>query len=193
MMLKLVDSEVAYRGYATVTVLTLSDEAGVRSRREVVDFGRSACVLPYDPGRRMAMMVRAPRAPLLLLGQGITMLEAPAGMIGDGESPEGAIRREAMEEVGLELGTLEPVAECWPSPGVLAETTHLYLAPYGPADRIGPGGGLADEHEGISVEETPLAKLWGDCLSGRLRDLKTLALTLALYARRPDLFEPARQ
>lgn len=187
-MLLIVDSEVAYKGYATVTLLTLADPEGRRSRREVVDFGRSACVLPYDPERKLAMLLRLPRAPLLLEKVGEQLLEAPAGMIGAGEDPQIAIRREAMEEAGLELGELELVAACWPSPGVLAERTHLFLAPYRAADRKGAGGGLPEEHEGIAVEETPLRALWEAAMTGALHDLKTLTLALALHARRPELF-----
>jgi len=189
-MLAIINSDVVYRGYATVTLVTLADEAGRTSRREVVDFGRSACVLPYDPERRVALLLRLPRAPLLLQKQAREPLEAPAGMIGAGETPEAAIRREAMEEAGLDLKALEPVAVCWPSPGVLAERSHLFLAPYGAADRKGPGGGLAEEQEGIRLEETPLALLRELSESGGLEDLKTLTLVLALRARRPGLFEP---
>ena len=187
-MPRIVDSRIAYKGYATVTVLTLADAAGGRSAREVVDFGRSACVMPYDPDRKVAMLVRLPRAPLILEGVREYLLEAPAGMIDPGEGPETTIRREAMEEVGLELRELELVSACWPSPGVLAERTHLFLAVYGPADRTGPGGGVPAEHEGIHLEETPLSELWRVATAGGLHDLKTLTLTLALHARRPELF-----
>jgi len=154
----------------------------------VVNFGRSACVLPYDPDRKLALIVRLPRAPLLLHGAAANIIEAPAGMISAGESAEETVRREAMEEAGLHLGELEPIATCWPSPGVLAERTHLFLAPYRSTDRVGPGGGLAEESEAITVEELPLAQLWRAAQAGELQDLKTLTLVLALYVRRTMLF-----
>jgi nudix-type nucleoside diphosphatase (YffH/AdpP family) len=187
-MPRIVKSRLAYDGYAKVTVLTLADEAGEQHSREVVSYGQAACVLPYDPDRKVALVVRLPRAPLLLHGVAANLIEAPAGMIADGESAEDAIRREAMEEAGLALTALEPVAVCWPSPGVIAERTHLFLAPYALADRLGPGGGLAEEHEAITVEELMLAELWRAAQTGELQDLKTFALVLALYVRRPSLF-----
>ena len=187
-MPRIVDSRLAYDGYAKVTVLTLSDEAGEQHNREVVSYGESACVLPYDPERRVALVVRLPRAPLLLAGVATNLIEAPAGMIAGAESAEAAIRREAMEEAGLALTVLEPVAVCWASPGVLAERSHLFLAPYRAIDRVGHGGGLAEEHEAIVVEEHALAALWRAAEAGRLQDLKTFALVLALHARRPHLF-----
>jgi nudix-type nucleoside diphosphatase (YffH/AdpP family) len=187
-MPRIVDSHRAYDGYAKVTVLTLADEDGEPYPREVVSIGQSACVLPYDPARRVALLVRLPRAPLLMQGIATNLIEAPAGMIGDGETPEVTIRREAMEEAGVRLDALEPVAVCWPSPGVLAERTHLFLAAYAAQDRVGPGGGLAQEHEGIVVEELPLTELWRAAQSGGLHDLKTFALVLALNARKPEVF-----
>ena len=187
-MPRIVNSRLAYNGYAKVTVLTLADETGAEHFREVVSFGQSACVLPYDADRKVALVVRLPRAPLLLHGVAANLIEAPAGMIGEGEDAADAVRREAMEEAGLALTDLEPVAQCWPSPGVIAERTHLFLAPYALSDRLGPGGGLAEEHEAITVEELGLAELWRAAEAGALHDLKTFALVLALYARRPLLF-----
>jgi nudix-type nucleoside diphosphatase (YffH/AdpP family) len=187
-MPRIVDTRLAYDGYAKVSVLTLAEDDGQQHQREVVDYGRSACVLPYDPHRKVALVVRLPRAPLLRDGVAEPLIEAPAGMIDAGEAPETTIRREAMEEAGVALAELEPVAVCWPSPGVLAERTHLFLAPYTAADRTGAGGGLAAEHEDITVEEIALADLWRATEQGALRDLKTLTLVLALRARHPRLF-----
>jgi nudix-type nucleoside diphosphatase (YffH/AdpP family) len=187
-MPRIVNSKLAYDGYAKVTLLTLAGDDGEEHRREVVSIGQSACVLPYDAERKVALVVRLPRAPLIAKAVTEDLIEAPAGMIGKGETAEACIRREAMEEAGVELTELEPVAECWPSPGVLAERTHLFLAPYRAADRNGAGGGLAEEHEAIRVEERTLAELWELGRTGGLCDLKTLTLVLALHARRPELF-----
>ncbi|HEY1427685.1 MAG TPA: NUDIX domain-containing protein [Caulobacteraceae bacterium] len=187
-MPRIINSRLAYDGYAKVTVLTLADEDGAEHSREVVATGQSACVLPYDAERGVALLVHMPRAPLIAAAITEQLTEAPAGMLADGESAETCIRREAMEEAGVQLGVLEPVAVCWPSPGVLSERIHLFLARYALADRIGEGGGLADEHESISVSEKPLAELWRDFQRGALNDLKTLTLVLALHERSPELF-----
>ncbi len=188
-MVRILASRPVRHGYVTVTSLTMADDAGETFQREVVSFGRSACVLPYDPARKVALIICLPRAPLILAGVSTPLVEAPAGMIEDGESPETTIRREALEETGLVLSVLEPVAVVWPSPGVLAEQSHLFLAPYAATDRRGPGGGLAEEHEGIVAAEMPLNELWALVERAALHDLKTLALVLALRARRPHLFE----
>jgi nudix-type nucleoside diphosphatase (YffH/AdpP family) len=185
-MTRIVDARTAREGYVTLHVLTLADDAGAPFRREVVSFGDSVCVLPYDPFRKTAVVVRVQRAPVIWRGVETPLVEAPAGMIDAGETPDETVRREAMEEAGLALRTLEPVAACWPSPGVLAERSHLFLAPYSKSDRTGPGGGLAGEH--VVVFETALAELAQLAERGELADMKTFALVMALRARRPELF-----
>jgi nudix-type nucleoside diphosphatase (YffH/AdpP family) len=186
-MTRIVDSKRVREGYATVTVLTLADDQGQEHQREVVSFGEAVCVLPFDPVRRVCLVVRLPRAPLIWAGVEAELIEAPAGMIDPGETPEASARREAFEETGVVLGALERVATCWTSPGVVAERVHLFLAPYGPSDRRGAGGGLADEHESITVEELRLAELWRLADEGALQDMKTLTLALSLRANHPDL------
>ena len=185
---RIIDSRRVREGYVTVTVVTLADDEGTEYLREVVSFGDSACVLPYDPVRKVAMVVRLPRAPAIFKGVETLFIEVPAGMIDPGETAEVAAIREAMEETGIALAGVERVATVFPSPGVIAERSHMFLAAYGAADRTGAGGGLAHEHEGISVEEIPLGELWAAVVGSTIADMKTLALVLALHARRPELF-----
>ena len=188
-MTRVLSTRLVRDGYLKISAVTLGGDDGGEVHREVEDHGQSACVLPYDPVRRTALLVSLPRAPVLLAGEGENLLEAPAGMIDPGETAEVAIRREAVEEAGLVLTTLESVAVVWPSPGVSAERSSLFLASYAAADRQHDGGGLDEEHEAITILEVPLTELWAKASGGALTDLKTLTLVLALHARRPDLFE----
>jgi hypothetical protein len=87
----------------------------------------------------------------------------------------------------LNLKLLEH-AGAWTSPGVSTEFMDLYLAPYSVADRVSAGGGLASEHEAISVLEMPIPELWRLVELQQLKDLKTLALVLLLRAYHPHLF-----
>src|SRR5260221_10552423 len=135
-MTRIVGSRVAYKGYVTITIATLRGRDGATHEREIEDHGRAVCVLPYDPVRRVALLVRMPRAPVLFSGINEYLFETPAGMIDGEESPETAIRREAMEEAGLGLRHLETVATAWPSPGGSAERANPFLAPYGAAGPI---------------------------------------------------------
>ncbi|MCJ2034960.1 NUDIX domain-containing protein [Methylobacterium sp. J-068] len=160
---------------------------GTEAEREIEDHGDSVGVLPYDPERRVATLVRELRVPALYAAGEQAQLEAPAGLIDDG-TPEENARREVLEEAGLRLNDLEPVGAAYSCGGISTERIHLFLAAYSAGDRVSGGGGAAGEHENIKVVEMPLSDLAGMADRCELADLKTLTLVLALRARRPDLF-----
>lgn len=187
MAVELREVETLYQGYSTLMMATLVAPDGSVIRREIEHHGDAVAVLPYDAGRRMAILVSLPRAPVIWAGGPPELTEAPAGMIEDGD-PQATARREVLEEAGVRLGELEPVGTAFPSPGVSSERLHLYLAPYVAGDRVAAGGGAAGEQEHITVAEVPLAELWRLVEDRRLQDMKTLTLVLALRVRRPDLF-----
>jgi nudix-type nucleoside diphosphatase (YffH/AdpP family) len=181
------DSETRYRGYATIMAVTLATPGGETMVREVEDHGHAACVLPYDPERRTVLLVRLPRAPVILAGGPAQLLEAPAGMV-ENDPPGATVRREALEEVGVRLASLEPLGAPFSSPGVSTERIALYLAPYAQADRVAAGGGSPAEQEHITVVEMPLDEFWRAVDAGVIEDLKTLALGYALRCHHPELF-----
>src|SRR3954471_253210 len=160
---------------------------GSEAEREIEDHGNSVGVLPYDPDRRVATLVRELRVPALYAAGEQAQLEAPAGLVDDG-SPEENARREVLEETGIRLHALEHVGTTYSCAGISTEQIHLFLAPYRAADREAKGGGAEGEHENIKVVEMPLSQLAGLADQGKLTGVKTLALVLALSSRRPDLF-----
>lgn len=160
---------------------------GTEVEREIEDHGNSVGVLPYDPERRVAALVRELRVPALYVAGEQTQLEAPAGLIDDG-TPEENARREVLEEVGIQLHDLTPVGTTYSCGGISTEQIHLFLATYREHDRVTKGGGADGEHENIKVVEIPLPDLALSADRGALRDLKTLALVLALRVRHPELF-----
>lgn len=190
-MAAIVETRVLYRGWTALLRLTIEDGASTYFR-EVEDHGNAAAVLPFDPVRRKAMLVRLLRGPMLLAGGDGMSLEAPAGLVDSGTF-EDAAKREALEETGLRLGVVSHVATVWTSPGITTERMGLFLAEYGAGDRVAEGGGIAEEHENIEVVEVDLDDVWSRAQSGTLVDMKTLALVLALRERRPDLFAGATQ
>ncbi len=97
--------------------------------REVFVVGDAVTVLPYDPLHDRVLLIEQMRVGPLGRGDPLPwQLEAIAGRIDPGETPEDAARREAVEEAGLVLGPLEKVAEYYPTPGAVTEYLYSYVA-----------------------------------------------------------------
>ena len=168
-----------------IAQVRLADGAVVE--RVIEDHGNAVGILPYDPERRVATLVREMRVPPLFASGEQVQLEAPAGLI-DAGSPEENARREVLEEVGLCLDRLDFIGAAYSCASLTTEKLHLFLAPYSRADRAEDGGGAEGEHENIRVVEIPLADLARQADRAAITDLKTLTLVLALRARHPELF-----
>jgi nudix-type nucleoside diphosphatase (YffH/AdpP family) len=187
MTIERIDYDAVHRGWATFSVARFRLADGSVLKREIEDHGTAAAVLAYDAERRVAMLVRQFRAPVFVAAGETELLETIAGMIEEAD-PKDAARREAREEAGLVLETLEPVATLWTMPGLSTERMALYLARYRARDRVEEGGGSAQESEQVEPMEIPLKELAADADSGRLADMKTFALVQTLRLRKPELF-----
>ena len=186
-MAELEGIERIYEGWGRFFVAVFRGPGGAKFRREIEDHGSAAAVLPYDPGRRCATLVRQFRAPMFLTDGRPNVLEAVAGRLEEGEDPAVGVKREAMEEAGLQLGKLDYVLCGAGMPGISTEKVHLFLAEYRRADKVGEGGGLAAEHEDITIEEIALKDLAAMVDAGEVVDFKTIILIQTLRLRRPEL------
>ncbi len=120
-------------------------------RRELLERGRSVCVLPYDPRTDRVLLIRQFLVGSFAAGRAPRPLQVVAGMVDAGESEEQAIRREAREEAGCEMGRIVAAQVFLPSPGGTSERVTAFC---GEADLAVAGGihGAADEDENIRVE-----------------------------------------
>ncbi len=123
--------------------------------RELFERGHAAVVLPYDPARDRVVLIEQFRIGAYAAGLGPWVIEAVAGIIEPGETPEEVVRREALEEAGCALTALEAVGTVMPIPGGCSEILHLYC---GRVDSEGVGGlhGPEHEHEDIRAFTLPL-------------------------------------
>jgi nudix-type nucleoside diphosphatase (YffH/AdpP family) len=179
--------ELVYEGWTRLRRVALRMPDGEEVERHIEDHGTAVTVLPYDPERRVALLVSMPRAPVIEAGEE-DLLEAVAGRI-EGEEPETCAHRELLEEAGLRGTQLVPIGQVWSMPSLSTERIHLYLARFRAADRVASGGGAEDENEGISVRELSLDALASGIGDGTIRDMKTMLLVQALMLREPDLFK----
>lgn len=143
--------------------------------RETYDRGDGAVILLYDRTRRTVLLTRQFRYPAYVNGYDDLLIEAPAGLL-DRVAPEARIRAEVEEEAGVRVGLVEPLMDVFMSPGSVTERLHFFAAPYYPADRIGAGGGRAEEGEDIGVIEMTIDAALAAIRSGHIRDGKTIIL-----------------
>lgn len=181
--------ETVHDGWASYHIATVTLPDGRTARREIEDHGTAVGLLPYDPTRKTAILIRQFRAPVMYATGQEDIVEAVAGSVEEAD-PVDTARREALEEAGLALETFEHVATVWAMPGVSTERMSLYLAPYAATSRVGAGGGLYEEHEEITVLELPLRTLAAMADAGELTDMKAMVLVQTLRLRHPHLFEP---
>ena len=143
----------------------------------------------------VAIVALTPQDKLVLVEQerppvGGSVLELPAGLVGDVEDTETllqAAQRELEEETGYVARSWAPLFRGLSSAGLTDETVTFYLAR--DLERTGPGGG--DESERITVHEVELpqvlAWLESKTAEGRQLDIKLLAgLFAALESMRKD-------
>jgi nudix-type nucleoside diphosphatase (YffH/AdpP family) len=172
---------LVYDGWYRLERVTIRHDDGSVVERHIEDHGSAVAVLPYDPARGTVLVISLPRAPIIDAGSD-DILEAIAGNIASSD-PETCARREALEEAGVRLGTLEPIANVWTMPALSTERLQLYLARYGVEDLIAAGGGHVEEGEHITVREVPIALLATELGTGRLTDPKLVMLLQALLLK----------
>ncbi len=139
-------------------------------------------VLPYDSSRGKLLLTRQFRLGAHMNDQTPGLLEACAGTLDPDEAPEACMRREALEEIGLEVGAARFLFEAFVSPAATTEKLYFFVAPYGPQARVAAGGGLEEEGEEIEVIEADFVETLAQAERGEIRDAKTLTLLYWLKA-----------
>ncbi len=155
--------ELIYRG----RILSLRrDEVilphGGIAGREVVEHLPAVAVLPVLDGR--VLLVRQFRYAV-----GEELLEVPAGLLKEGESPEECAVREMREETGYRPLSLKKVLTFYTSPGFSDEVVHLYFCDEMVEDPL-----PQDDDEGVTLSPFPIEDLRDGLRSGLFKDAKTI-------------------
>jgi len=170
---ELLSDETIYAGKRVTLIKRLLRVKGSTVVREVVRFGEAAAALPILPDGKV-ILIKQFRAPI-----NGWVLEIPAGVIEPGESPEETIKRELIEEIGYEAGSLRKLFSVHTTPGYSDEVLHIYVA-----EDLRYVGARPEKYE---VIETMVFRGIDDALnavlSSPVADAKTLLALLALRER----------
>jgi nudix-type nucleoside diphosphatase (YffH/AdpP family) len=156
--------------------------------RAVFVSGDAAIVLPYDPVRDRVMVIEQFRAGPHVRGDANPwLIEAIAGRIDGGETPEEAARREAVEEAGLELQAIHAGPSYYPSPAAKAEYLYSFIGIADLPDAAAGLGGLEAEAEDIRSHVISFDHLMALVASGEVDNAPLLILAYWLQSKRAEL------
>lgn len=119
-------------------------------KRELIHRKAAAGVILYDDVQQKFALIEQFRIGALDHALSPWQLEVIAGILDGDESAEDCIRREAMEEAGIEIDSLTHLFSFYPSAGACNELFHLYSA----ATTLPARGGIfgqVDEGENIQL------------------------------------------
>lgn len=160
---------------ATTFDIRTSDGTWRTERRETYDRGNGATILLHDVDRRRVLLTRQFRYPVYVNDHPDGMLlETAAGLL-DEDAPEVAIRREAAEETGVQVGEVEHVFDAFMSPGSVTEKLHFYAAPYSSAELERTRHGVLEEGEDIETVELSIEEAVA-AIGSTIVDAKTIML-----------------
>jgi ADP-ribose pyrophosphatase len=162
----------AYRGrFISVAVDTVELPNGNTTELEIVRHPGASVVVPIEDDGTVVLVRQFRHA-----ADG-WLLEAPAGKLDAGESPESCARREVEEETGLRARELTPLGFVFASPGFTDERLWLFLA-----RSLEPTRQALEADEVLSVERMPFAKAVELAESGGIEDGKSVCALLRARA-----------
>ena len=189
--MKVTNEQTAYDGHFKIKTFDVTDPTTNHTHKEeCFERGDSVAALVLDREKQTFLFTKQFR-----IGAKQELLEVVAGsMDKEGEEPIDALKRELMEELGVEIAPSEDGTDYpnyqslgvfYPSPGGCSEKIHLFVV-----DKIvrsGKGGGVNDE-EIIDIVELTVEQLEEKFQENAFIDLKTAFLLQAfLAAQQPHL------
>ncbi|MCK8824754.1 NUDIX hydrolase [Fuchsiella alkaliacetigena] len=137
---------------------------GTSAEREIVEHSGGVTIVPYLEDTQEIILVRQFRSPL-----GKIMLELPAGLLEENETPRDCAQRELAEETGYQAKNWEKIGSFYTSPGFCDEEIHLYLA-----QRLKEYQQHTDEDEFIEIVKLSLNEAKEKLYTAELADAKTI-------------------
>lgn len=155
-----------------VAVDTTTAPDGTVIRRDMIFHPGAVVILPVLDANRVVLL----RNHRFVIGE--TLWECPAGTVEPNEPLLDCAKRELIEETGYTAERWTSLGYLYASPGVLDEKLHLFIA-----EGLTPGAMRPEADEQLHPEIVRLDEAVGMCLSGEIKDAKTIT-SLLLWERK---------
>lgn len=136
----------------------------------------ASTILVFNEETKKVILVKQFRYPIAHICP-VNILEAPAGKIDAGETPQQAAVRELKEEIGYVIteDRLSKPIVMFSAPGYSVERIYIFLVTVKNSD-IDPnaGGGVAGEHENIEIVEVDIDEFKRMVADNEIQDAKTI-------------------
>ncbi|MCC6574867.1 MAG: NUDIX hydrolase [Planctomycetes bacterium] len=175
--MRILNKQPMYTGKQfSVARLTLKDDNGKERERDVIEHPGAACIVPMLDADTVLLVEQ------WRVGAKKPLWEIPAGTLDPGEDPLACAARELEEETGYTAGKLEHLFTFFPSPGILDEKMHIFLA-----TNLKKGAPHPDEDEQITVKAFTFRDLRIQLKANNIKDGKTIASLGYLMVFKPYL------
>lgn len=163
--MRIVKKEKVFKGFYQLSKLTLKSERSQETfEREQFKVPNSIGILVHNILKNKIVLVQQFR-----VGPEKQLLEIVAGKIeNENEDIQFGARREVLEETGYDIDELKLIHTFYTCPGPVTEQMSLFYAKV--SNQSESGGGLASEHEEITIIEMSV----DDFLGSTFFDGKTL-------------------
>lgn len=143
-------------------------------RRDIMLHNGGVGILPLDEENRIILVEQ------YRYGASSFLWEIPAGKLEKGEDHFACAVRELEEETGMKANSFTYLGYLNPSPAIMSEIIHLYLA-----RDLEPGIRHLDADEFLDVKKIPFEKAFEMVMNGEITDAKT---QIALFKTKELLF-----
>lgn len=185
------EKKVAFKEYFQVDKYTIRHKKhdggwSAPVEREIFERGHASGMLLYDPKLDLVVLIEQFRPGAFAGGYNPWLLEIPAGIIEEGQTPESVAVRETKEETGCTAKRMEFIADYLVSPGGSSESLHLYCVEVDAEEAL-EFAGLEEEGEHIRVLKVPALDTFKLLENGQMHNSTGIIAIMWLKMNRDNL------